>query len=134
MFKKILALSIMMACAITFSQTATAQVSIGTTAAIQPNALLTLVSPNGGEIITQHSTTTVKWTADPLLQSFTVQLMCSPSTKWVVLAKDLPMGTTSFVWNVTQAPSTKCMLKVTGTNITAQYIEDISDDAFRIQQ
>ncbi|MBL0061820.1 MAG: hypothetical protein IPP40_10165 [bacterium] len=75
MIKKILALSVMVACAITFCQTAIAQTSTGSTVAIQPSALLTVVSPNGGEIITQHSNTTVMWTADPSLQSFTVQLL-----------------------------------------------------------
>ncbi|MBL0062937.1 MAG: hypothetical protein IPP40_15980 [bacterium] len=133
MFKKILALSVMIACAITFSQTANAQAVTKSTLAPQPNALITLVSPNGGEIIKQNTSTIVTWTADPSLQSFTVELWCAPDTKWSVLAKDLPMGTTSFVWNVTQPPSTKCLIKVTGVNVTAQYIEDVSDDAFQIQ-
>ncbi len=134
MTKKILALSVMIACAITFSQTANAQTVTKSTLAPESDAMITLISPNGGEIIMQNSSTIVTWTADPSIQSVTVQLMCEPSAEWVVLVKDLPAGTTSFVWNVTQAPSEKCMLKVIGTNITAQYIEDISDGFFKIQK
>jgi len=134
MFKKILALSVMVACAIMFSQTANAQAPAQPGVAPESDAMITLVSPNGGEIIKQNTSTVVTWTADPSIQTVTVQLMCEPSSEWVVLAKDLPAGTTSYVWNVTQASSEKCMLKVIGTNITAQYIEDTSDGSFKIQK
>lgn len=100
---------------------------------VPPSALIRVVSPNGGEVIRQHSNTKIVWTANPSLASFTVEVKSAPDMKWIVLAHDLPAGTTSFDWRVEYPPSNECFIKVTGRNLTAMVIDDVSDGPFKIQ-
>jgi hypothetical protein len=95
---------------------------------------LTLIHPNGGEIIPTGSFYNIQWS--PGAQTVTYDLLYSTNTgkKWNVISRGV--GGSSFNWRVpkTRNSLTKCLIKVFGYNSAGNKIaEDISTTTFTIQ-
>ena len=59
---------------------------------------VTLLSPNGGEIIQSGSIHNIKWIATPEAESFKLQFSLNNGTDWVTIAKGI--GGTNYDWQV----------------------------------
>jgi PKD repeat protein len=110
-------------------------VSIPVTLTINaPTTALTLVSPNGGEVIPSGSTYTIQWNAPPTAVKFTLKYSINNGSKWKLIAKN--RTGTSYNWTVPVQKNNKknCLVKVISFNSSGTKVgEDISDSTFTIE-
>ncbi|MCP3920417.1 MAG: hypothetical protein GY711_33230 [bacterium] len=103
-------------------------------------AHVTLLSPNGGELLAVGTTVEVSWT--PTIEHDTVDWDLWYSTTgmngpWIVIALDLPLGDPTggsihtYAWTVPDAVSGQVFVRVRQDNASEDY-EDVSDAALSI--
>ena len=95
---------------------------------------VTLVQPNGGEVIPSGSTYTVRWHASPDEVKFDLLYSLNNGTKWISIVNKTTG--TSYNWTVPTPTSneTKCLVKVIGYDASAiKLSEDTSDAPFTIE-
>jgi len=97
-------------------------------------AVITLIGPNGGEVIPSGSTYTIEWAAPPEMESFKLKYSMNNGKKWIPI--DRGITETSYDWAVPTPPKnkTKCLVKVIGYNGSGKKVgADDSDAPFTIE-
>jgi hypothetical protein len=93
---------------------------------------VTVISPNGGEIISSGSTYTVQW--GPAFHAADLQYSTNNGSTWKTIASKVTG--TSYDWYVPAQANNKtsCLIRVTGFNSAGRKVgKDISDAAFTIE-
>lgn len=72
---------------------------------------LELTEPNGGEVFSAGSDTTVTWKGIPLTDKVKLQYSSDAGSSWHLISPDASNGT--YRWNVPNISSTKCLASVT---------------------
>jgi hypothetical protein len=98
-----------------------------------PSTTMTLLAPNGGEIIPSGSTYTIRWSTPPDAVKFTLRYSINNGSTWKLIAKNVTG--TSYNWSVPILKSSKnCLIKVIGYNSAGANIgEDTSDSTSTIE-
>jgi len=99
-----------------------------------PSPSLTLIAPNGGEIIPSGSTYTIRWNAPPEAVKFTLQYSINNGSTWKRIT--INRTGTSYDWHVPALSNnkTKCLVGVIGFNSAGTNIgQDVSDSTFTIE-
>ena len=99
-----------------------------------PSKALTLIKPNGGEVIPSGSMYTIQWSGSPEAVSFKLSYSMDYGTTWTVLEKNI--ASTTCDWEVPKPISnkTKSLMKVIGYNDKGFKVEtDKSDAPFTIE-
>ena len=95
---------------------------------------VTVVTPNGGEIIPSGSTYAIQWGAPSNAVKFDLKYSINNGSTWKTIASKVTG--TSYDWHV-PVPSnnkTSCLVKVIGFDSSGKKVgEDISDSAFTIE-
>jgi len=97
-------------------------------------AAITLIGPNGGEVIPSGSTYTIQWVAPPETMSFKLKYSMNNGKKWIPIDSGIP--DTSYDWAVPTPPKNKnkCLVKVIGFNASGKKVgADSSDAPFTIE-
>ena len=100
----------------------------------EPITAITVLAPNGGEIIPSGSTYTIRWEAPSSAVKFDLQYSIDNGTTWATIATNVTE--TSYNWSVPTPTANKkqCFVKVTGYNSSGTKVgEDISDLKFTIE-
>jgi YD repeat-containing protein len=95
---------------------------------------ITVLSPNGGEIIPSGSTYTIRWSAPSSAVKFDLQYSINNGTAWTTIATNVTG--TSYNWSVTKPAANKinCFVKVIGYNSSGVMVgEDKSNAIFTIE-
>jgi hypothetical protein len=95
---------------------------------------LTILSPNGEEVIPSGSTYSIQWSAPPEAVKFTLRYSINNGSTWKLIAKNVTG--TSYDWTVPIPNNNKknCLVKVIGFNAGGTKVgEDISDSTFTIE-
>jgi hypothetical protein len=101
---------------------------------VSPFTKVTVLSPNGGEVISRATTTTIAWSAPAQAEKFNVYYTLNNGTTWTMLATGI--SGSSYPWDLSTVPktSTLCKVKVAGfTTLNAAVGADVSDKVFTIQ-
>jgi hypothetical protein len=95
---------------------------------------LTVITPNGGEVIPSGGSYTIEWTAFAKAEKFSLQYSMDNGATWKLIVNDI-VGTTH-AWNPVPVPpgnKTSCYVKVIGYSATNLKMgEDRSDKPFTI--
>lgn len=95
---------------------------------------LSVLAPNGGEVIAAGSTFTVQWTAPESMVTFKLRYSLNKGRSWKKIAKNVT--DTSYDWDVpnTKNTRTKCLIEVTGFDESGKKGgKDRSDSPFTIE-
>jgi hypothetical protein len=96
--------------------------------------ILSLVLPNGGEVIPSGSTYTIKWDPSSGVTKFDLLYSMNNGTTWTAIASKVTG--TSYDWTVPKPLKNKknCLVKVTGYDASNVKVgEDTSDSTFTIE-
>ena len=95
---------------------------------------VTVITPNGGEVLTANQATLVEWIAEDAggIASISIYLSLDGGTTFSLVAKSLP-NTGSYIWFPANRPSTTAILKVQATDNAFNIGFDDSDAVFEIQ-
>lgn len=90
---------------------------------------LTLLAPNGGENWKSGMTQSIWWTSNEV-QFLHLEYSTDGGGTWQPIAQNVDANTSTFAWEIPNAPSSNCLLRVVdaGDNNT----RDVSDAAFTI--
>jgi hypothetical protein len=108
-------------------------------AATKPNSgptKVTVLSPNGGEVLPGGSTFTITWSAPAAAISFSLQYSLNSGKSWQAVSSRKVTGT-SYNWKVPKVSSnqTGCFVRVTGYNSGGHVVgTDQSDGPFTIER
>jgi hypothetical protein len=93
---------------------------------------LTVITPNGGEVIPSGNPYTIEWTAPSQAEKFKILYSLDNGATWILI-KDGAVGT-SYPWPVPvpAGNKTSCYVKVIGYNSNVKVGEDRSDKPFTI--
>ncbi|NUN08494.1 MAG: VCBS repeat-containing protein [Ignavibacteriaceae bacterium] len=94
------------------------------------SASISLLSPNGGENKLVGAQDTIKWTSSGVA-NVKIELTTNNGTSWTNIVASTPASTGSYVWTVTNPPSTQCKIKISDASNSA--IADTSSGTFKIQ-
>lgn len=95
---------------------------------------LSVISPNGGEIVTSGSTYTIQWEAPSDMIKFMLRYSVNNGRAWKKIAKKVEG--TSYDWKVTIVKKSmkKCLIQVIGFNQSGKRVDkDTSDSTFTIE-
>lgn len=96
---------------------------------------LSVLAPNGGEVIVSGSTFTVQWTAPDSMVKFKLRYSLDKGRSWKKIAKNVT--DTSYDWDVPDMKNTrkKCLIEVTGFDESGKKRgKDRSDSPFTIEK
>jgi len=96
---------------------------------------VTVLFPNGGEVIPADSQQTVQWNADPGIETFDIHFSKNNGLTWILIARGVTG--TSILWDVpAQAQTwTQCRVRVVGFNaVGVESGRDKSDHNFTIKR
>lgn len=119
---------------ITATGSTNSPVNIPVTLTINPSIGLTLLVPNGGEVIPSGSNFTIQWQAPPEVVKFNLLYSKNNGVTWLAIANN--MTGTSYNWSVPKPLANKrtCLVKVIGYDASSTMVaEDISDGTFTIE-
>ncbi|WP_233189379.1 GPI anchored serine-threonine rich family protein [Geothermobacter hydrogeniphilus] len=92
---------------------------------------LTLVTPNGGEMLSVGATTKITWLPYPNAASYLLRYSTDGGTTWKWLRNNVTG--TSFNWTVPNSLSDQCLLRINAKNAAGSFIaNDFSDTVFSI--
>jgi hypothetical protein len=94
---------------------------------------VTVLSPNGGEVIPSDSQQSIQWKAAPGIETFTVQFTKNNGLTWITIGRRVTG--TSILWNVPTLTTerTACRVRVIGFNAASVEVgRDRSDNTFTI--
>ena len=97
-------------------------------------AEITLLAPNGGDIIPSGSSYSIDWTASPGIASYSLQYSLDKGKKWKTIEKGIT--DTSYAWDVPTPTSNKekCLIRVMAYNAAGKKLAtDKSDAPFTIE-
>ncbi|GAF95921.1 unnamed protein product, partial [marine sediment metagenome] len=96
--------------------------------------LVTVVQPNGGEVLNEGSVYTIQWNATDNIgiTSSDIDYSYDGGTNWYDVA-DLSGNPGSYDWTVPNTPSTQCLVKVTCFDAATNSGFDVSDNFFTIE-
>ena len=110
------------------------------TAPIVPTTTVTVLSPNGGEILVSGEVFTITWSAPATATRFKLQYSLNSGKKWQAVVSAKVAGT-SHKWKVPAITSkrteelTGCLVKVTGYNSRGHVVgSGQSDQPFTIER
>lgn len=95
---------------------------------------LTLLSPNGGEVLPSGSTYTIQWGAPSNVVKFKLKYSLNNGRTWKLIGKNLTG--TSYDWQVPTPPKNKkkCLIKVIGYDANGNKVGvDVSDAPFTVE-
>jgi len=95
---------------------------------------ITLIEPNGGEVVPSGSTYAVQWLAPLEMASFKLKYSTNNGKKWIPI--DSGITDRSYDWTVPTPPKnkTKCLVKVIGYDASDKKVgADKSDSTFTIE-
>jgi uncharacterized delta-60 repeat protein len=95
---------------------------------------ISVISPNGGDVIPSGSKYNLQWQGSPDAVKFTLKYSINNGTTWKLIAKNITGA--SYSWTVPSPANNKmtCLVKVIGFNSSGTKVgEDISDSTFTIE-
>jgi photosystem II stability/assembly factor-like uncharacterized protein len=93
------------------------------------NPSVTVIAPNGGEILNPNSIVTVNWSGVVASGLIKIERTTNNGTTWNVIANNLP-NTGAFQWTVPNTPSTNCRIRISDALFPA--VNDQSNSNFTI--
>ena len=90
---------------------------------------ISLISPNGGEILIAGQTDTIKWTSIGVT-NVKIELTSNNGTDWITVISSTPATSGSYVWTVPSSPSSVCKVKISDLQNSGIY--DTSSAVFSI--
>lgn len=93
---------------------------------------ITVLSPNGGEILKVDSTFTIRWALNQnkVLENVEILYTFNQGDTWQTITNSFPASTGQYNWTVPNTASTKCRIRIKDPN--NQHISDVSDSLFTI--
>lgn len=101
---------------------------------VSADASLSVIAPNGGEILAAGSAYTIQWTAPQDMMKFTLKYSLNKGNSWKKIAKNVEG--TSYEWKipVLKKDKKKCLIQVTGYDESRKKRgKDTSDATFSIE-
>ncbi len=95
-----------------------------------PAPEITVVEPNGGEVLTAGNSFTLQWYA-PATTLLTIDYSFNGGGSWERIADSVDATTGQMAWTVPSTPSTDCLLRI--RDVTDPALEDVSDGYFEIR-
>lgn len=94
-----------------------------------PEDMLTLTSPNGGEVWNVGSVHNITWTYQGMISNVKLEYSIDAGANWTLIIASTPNdGTHS--WTIPDTPSDSCLVKI--SDASNSETSDISDDLFTI--
>ncbi len=91
--------------------------------------VLTLTSPNGGEIWIVNSTHNITWNSSDFTGNVKIELSVDGGANWTTVAASVA-NTGSYSWTIPNSPSTTCLIRI--SDAADGEPSDVSDANFRI--
>lgn len=98
------------------------------------DAAVSLLAPDGGEVIAEGSTFTIQWSAPQGMVKFVLKYSLNNGRTWKKIAKNVEG--TSYAWNVPSVKKSKegCLVEVSGFDESGKIMgKDRSDSTFTIE-
>ena len=112
--------------------TSSASISVNVTG---PLPSVTVLTPNGGEILLFDSVYSVTWSrSGPAPTQQDVYLSTNGGSTWLLLASGLSPSVTSFSWRVPRSASSTARIKVRAWGTGGTFVEDASNGNFSIRK
>ena len=89
---------------------------------------ITLITPNGAEVLVTNSTYTITWDASESIQNVLLEYSANNGTDWIPV--DTVENTGSCEWTVPDIASNECLIRVSDADNLS--ISDVSDAVFSI--
>ena len=80
-----------------------------------PDASITVISPNGGEVWCTGQTQTINWKSSCLPENVTIEYSTDSAASWDTIASDTP-NTGSHEWEIPHVSSDHCLVRVCGVS------------------
>ena len=98
------------------------------------NTKITLLAPNGGEVFSPKSTSTISWEAPPVMARFTLFYSLNNGATWAPIVKKIKEQWHSWTVPAAAVNKDKCLVKVIGYDKLGKKLgEDRSDALFSIE-
>ena len=108
--------------------------SVRTSSSQTPSTFVTLLTPNGGEVLPSGSSYTIRWEAPPEAENFKLLLSMNGGKTWTLVDKGITER--SYSWQVPKLAGnrSKCLLRVIGYDASGNRIAaDTSTAPFTIE-
>ncbi|MFY9555359.1 MAG: PKD domain-containing protein, partial [Blastocatellia bacterium] len=100
-----------------------------------PNPTVTLLYPNGGEVLQFDSTCVITWSVSgPAPTQQDVYLSLNGGSTWTVVAERVPITLRQVSWRVPKSPTNSARIKIRLSTAGGTYVEDVSNSNFSIQK
>jgi photosystem II stability/assembly factor-like uncharacterized protein len=99
---------------------------------IQPSNSITVIYPNGGQVLTAGSISEIAWSYTGNMTYFNLYYSTDGGSTWEFIDDGVLASNYSYTWTVPNENSAECRVKVEDNNNTS--IFDISDANFTIQE
>jgi len=96
---------------------------------LNPSPVLTLLSPNGGELLHAGESEEIRWSTDPSVDNVNIELSTDNGGTWSSVA-DSVADTGSYLWTVPIVSSDSCRIRI--ADAVDGDPADVSDDLFSI--
>ena len=107
-------------------------VSDGTfTITAAPNPMVTVTAPNGGESWIAGTNHQITWTYQDIT-NVKIEYSTDNGSTWLVVIALRPAIYGSYNWNVSNTPSTQCLVRISDVDNAA--VNDVSDGTFTIEE
>ena len=91
---------------------------------------LTLLSPNGGEVLDAGDDELIRWTTHSAIKKVTLEYSIDNGDSWISIAANRD-NTGSYLWTVPPTPSNRCLVRVKDASDGRPF--DVSDAIFTIR-
>jgi hypothetical protein len=95
-----------------------------------PISMVTVTSPNGGEIWEAGTNHNVTWTRQAVSQ-VKIEYSTNNGSGWTLVVASVPAVAGSYNWTVPNTPSTQCLVRISDASNAS--VNDISDNTFTIE-
>ncbi len=97
-----------------------------------PAPSITIISPNGGEILTGCSTYNISWNPSGTSNNYDIEYSSDSGFTWNVIVSNYNTTTYNYQWNTPNIQKNKCLIRIKDSNNAG--INDISNNVFSINQ
>jgi len=97
-----------------------------------PAPAITVISPNGGEILTGCNIYNISWLPSGTSNNFDIEYSSDSGMTWNVIASNYYTTTFTYQWNVPNIQKNKCLIRIKDTNNGG--VTDVSNNVFSINQ
>jgi|GEM_PF-1303859 len=94
-------------------------------------AAITVISPNGGEILYTGSTYEISWTSIGVVGNVNIEYSTNNGTSWAEIVESTS-NDGLYEWTVPDDPSVDCLIRISETDGDPSPVSDDSDAAFEI--